>query len=367
MIDVLPAIVKGAIAMMDICVTVDAMEKAQEGQPDLIKTASLVNKMTMLGFTAVEIGGLLAGAKSSFLSNLKSIELLPRLAQLPLALTQEAQNLAENPNAKNGIRLVERGIIAPIGDLVRVAAEGSLYYEKHFIEMSPEDLANAKRPIIEQVGEDIRIVGYRPVDLEECKRNAEMSQKVATGAAIVRIGAELGLAEKGYTLGQNVYEGIARFFHHHARRIPAILRRINAVAAAGGNPNAPVVQQVFSLRALGFIPSPLHGDAVFSRFLCPITQMPIRHPVCDPNGQTLYERSAICAWLAQRPVSPVTRAPMAVVDLLERPAVQALIDQRLVHHEQNLWDYLEHNPAVANELVAPPPQNLEDAANEEIQ
>ena len=39
-----------------------------------------------------------------------------------------------------------------------------------------------------------------------------------------------------------------------------------------------------NLMDLPSIPLPLHEDIVFKRYICPITQQPIRHPVGDPNG-----------------------------------------------------------------------------------
>lgn len=88
------------------------------------------------------------------------------------------------------------------------------------------------------------------------------------------------------------------------------------------------------------IPLPLHDDHVFRRFLCPISGEPIRDPVRDQNGITLYERAAITRWLQVRQVSPVTRAPMHQRDLADAPEVRALIDHRLGFHRDRMYRVL---------------------------
>jgi len=48
--------------------------------------------------------------------------------------------------------------------------------------------------------------------------------------------------------------------------------------------------------------------------ICPITQEPIKDPVCAPDFYT-YERSALEQWLRTNPTSPMTRQPMRLEDL----------------------------------------------------
>jgi hypothetical protein len=51
----------------------------------------------------------------------------------------------------------------------------------------------------------------------------------------------------------------------------------------------------------------------------------MRNPVIAPDGYT-YERSAIATWLSNNPVSPMTRAPMTVADLVPNRALQSTIE-----------------------------------------
>lgn len=84
------------------------------------------------------------------------------------------------------------------------------------------------------------------------------------------------------------------------------------------------------------IPEELHEDTQLRNYTCPITCAPIRDPVRDPNGRTLYERRAIYGWLRERLTSPVTRAQLLRSDLQELPRLKEFIEDRLKMHEARL-------------------------------
>jgi hypothetical protein len=65
------------------------------------------------------------------------------------------------------------------------------------------------------------------------------------------------------------------------------------------------------------------GDT--SSFYCPITAEIMRDPVVDREGNS-YERSAIIAWLAKNPKSPVTLRPLTVDELVPNTELKAAID-----------------------------------------
>lgn len=86
------------------------------------------------------------------------------------------------------------------------------------------------------------------------------------------------------------------------------------------------------------IPEPLHEDAIFSQFMCPITHRPIRDPVRDPTTppdiKVFYERGALVDWLTVHHVSPRTSQPLRLDQLIECPALKLVIDERLRYHSQ---------------------------------
>lgn len=70
-------------------------------------------------------------------------------------------------------------------------------------------------------------------------------------------------------------------------------------------------------------------SSVSADWLCPISYNLMRDPVIAPDGYS-YERNAITQWLTANPVSPLTRAPMTVADLVPNRALRATIEAYLV-------------------------------------
>ncbi|OGN66209.1 MAG: hypothetical protein A2888_00820 [Chlamydiae bacterium RIFCSPLOWO2_01_FULL_28_7] len=83
------------------------------------------------------------------------------------------------------------------------------------------------------------------------------------------------------------------------------------------------------LNGLDAIPLILHDDQVFRENICPINKTPIRDPVRDPDGNTVYERAAIYNLLNLRQESPVTGLPLTKEQLQDMPDMRAVIDGRL--------------------------------------
>src|SRR6185437_2029138 len=57
-------------------------------------------------------------------------------------------------------------------------------------------------------------------------------------------------------------------------------------------PQQPKLDRL-NLLAMSRILPALHNDLVLRRYVCPISQTPIRHAVGDPNGREVYEREEI--------------------------------------------------------------------------
>jgi hypothetical protein len=253
---------------------------------------------------------------------------------------------------------MEKGLVAPLADMSRTAASAEAYYEQHFLDMTPEELKKAERPIYKLVdyGEDAhwKIVGYKPVDPEECKRNLQSLHTQFVAATVVRVAARNSVVERVVCdLGIPTIQRLAAFFGWYA----PIGQNPGGGAGgpggagihpAGGAASHDVVEQELNIDLVNFpnIPEPLHGDEVLQLYVCPITQRPIRDPVRDPtNNITLYERSAIVNWLRQNPVSPITKLPLRIEDLLEAPVERNLINQRLQEYQDALHHFFEEHAA----------------------
>lgn len=339
MASVFSGIARSVSIVCDTVQIVDVVAKAcqQDNANALeqpITQASLVNRLILLGFAVTDVGLLISGAKSETLMKLKSIEVIPRVVNLPLEILSQITEMGNS--SRDVLNFIQKGIVAPMADIVRVSAQVNTYYEKHFLEMTPEELEKAKRPIYEEVvtieGIEQVVVGYKPVSVEECEKNLKVSEAIATRASLVRA------AMIALDASLPLYDRLFNF----VRRVPA----------EGFVPDVQEEQaqqpEDLDFRGFSIIPVPLHQDEIFSRFICPITKIPIRDPVRDPttsqNVNVLYERQAILNWLQVNQTSPITREILQPDQLVESPGLKLLIDRRLDHHYRALINHMNlHN------------------------
>jgi hypothetical protein len=343
------SLIRLSVFACDMVNMIDSLKRISnlDSEFKLLDQATAINRLAMLGFTAAESCMRIVGAKSESLAFLKQLEILPRTFNFPLQFMTEVVE-GDISTAKGVFKIVERGVVAPIAGIFVTAAEQMSYYERQFLEMTPEQRISAKRPILEYDPENeaFKITGYKPVEIKECLENIKKAAALAKGCAALRVASETGSISKA------TFEGVAPFYQYLASYLTAMPRR-NMIPVRGGVAPAAAAQgaqqpqrdgqQGLNLDFLAFdsIPIPLHEDVVFKRFICPITNEPVRDPVKDPNGITIYERRAIYQWIAVNPVSPMTRAPLTRQLLIEVPAVKALIDHRLQFHRDRMIEVLQ--------------------------
>jgi hypothetical protein len=93
--------------------------------------------------------------------------------------------------------------------------------------------------------------------------------------------------------------------------------------------------------AYNFIPEMLLDDCVLKKYECATSFELVRDPVRDPTGGNyIYERSEVEKWLIDHDLSPSTSAPLTVSELIEMPALKALINSRLQLHTGSLREGL---------------------------
>lgn len=81
------------------------------------------------------------------------------------------------------------------------------------------------------------------------------------------------------------------------------------------------------------IPEEHYSNPIFSQWICPITQAPIRFPVTAPNPtggpDHHFERSAIVQWLMEKSTNPLTRHPLELKDLRENTHMRTIIENEM--------------------------------------
>lgn len=90
----------------------------------VLKVTSFLNRLTNLGFTFAEMGMSIAGEDPEKIKKLKTLELAPRVSNLVLEAIRELEN--SDISKPGGTKCIERGLVAPILDILRVRIEMEL-------------------------------------------------------------------------------------------------------------------------------------------------------------------------------------------------------------------------------------------------
>lgn len=284
-----------------------------------LRTYNLVGRVLGFGFSVYEAGALVHQTSSEELMFIKELELAEKiLVELPSRI---GLTLARIPKWTFPQDCQEE-LLPAFTEIFRVGSEVFIYDEGHFLEMTPEERANHTRPntVKEGCGFNIttKYLGEKPISTQECEKNREGFEKGDLALTLIKAVLESKVASK---IG-------APFF---APQIPL------------ENPTrqqeiAPPLDEsdASDLLTLSYIPKNLYEDdpdSIFLRYVCPITHMPIRHPVKDPtvigNHCACYEKKAIYDWLRRNPRSVLTNLPLTISQLLPMPAAQNLIDAKL--------------------------------------
>ncbi|NDD58016.1 MAG: hypothetical protein EBZ47_02020 [Chlamydiae bacterium] len=181
--------------------------------------------------------------------------------------------------------------LAPISmDIIRLAVEASMQEEKYYLEMTPEERANHQRPIFDTDGDSIYVVGYRPVDEEECKETLRVQSKIDTLLTATSCALE-------WNFGTSLSNPFSTRLDTRDLPVPP--------------PPAPAPERPISLPQRPYIVSERYQkllakkskedpsdflsltslskdflrDPVLKKYTCSITGLPTRYPVQDPTSQ----------------------------------------------------------------------------------
>jgi hypothetical protein len=336
-------IAKGIVTFCDIANFINSLQQAYHTPDDIqdVRIASIVNRLAILGLKAGESIALLKGAKVENLRNIKSAEFFCRTLDLPIRMVEVSHSETDD------YRFFEKGVVAPLSDIVRVIAEKIIYDECCHLQKYEEEGESAMRPVYE-LGSDgeLQQTGCRPIDPKECRETIESNKQIADISTTIRIISESEMTSKTIRTSHTLYEQLAYWL--------------------GSQPPLQPAGPAINLLALQEIPEALEQDIVFRRYICAITHSPIRDPVGDPNGHALYERRAIMEWLNRgHYTSPVTNQPLRPDQLVEKPVLKVLIEDRLHYHEQRLWEYIQTSRRLQRHLNAPVNAALQAAADRE--
>ena len=302
-------------------------------QQTVSKTISAGMNIFLLILGAAECNSLAQGSSTKTLHEIKGTEVFFRYADIYVKAAEQI-----NDEQATTLQKWERGLLRPLASMCRAANESLGYGGKVYLEMTPEELSAVKLPIYEHRGRDrLELVGYKGITRDEAQAMFDSAHNTQNTFAVT----EMVMHAEPMSKIEKLYKAITAA----PRPVQAVPQNAPVVEGGGG-----VAQErdPFDLLALNSIPDLLHDDPVFARYLCPITHAPIRFPMRDKNGKTVYERDEIVKYLVQSGISPFTRQPHTVAELQPVPALQRLIDNQLAFHSERLRALARTRAAVHN-------------------
>ena len=299
---------------------VECLESHPEGNS---RIAKVISGATRLAFSGMEVGAKLGNASNHMMSGLKTGEKMAlTFIVFPIEATEAIEDVRHG--RINSIQGIAK-FIAPVYSIGRASVEQSIYQERHFLGLSPEELAKERRSVLKPGG-DPEYPEYeeKPVIADECKEILEAAEEVYPAVAKVELALRASTLNKTIDLYQQL----------------ALRLRDPSVQVS----NALLAEDPFDLLRLRTIPTELHDDAVFNRYKCPLTHVPVRDPVGDPTltdsaghlTSPVFERNFMVTWIRQKGTSPNTRKPLAIHQLVRKPHLRALIDHRLQFHSDRM-------------------------------
>lgn len=124
-----------------------------------------------------------------------------------------------------------------------------------------------------------------------------------------------------------------------------------------GNSNNSPLPPLVPVQGISFtkgIPTSLHGDTIFSLAECPLSGSVTSDCVLDPTDlMTIYDRNAVVTWFEKQESSPTTRLPLREEQLIEIPAFNRLIAERVQFYTQHSKGLSELEAAEKCKNVSP--------------
>jgi|GEM_PF-5137956 len=334
-----------------------------DGQVPLsLRIADFAVQCFGVGCDIYEVDLLAHHASATTLMRLKEVELLDKVIAIPVRCTAEMMRTMQRGEFSFGlfVSCIEKATLSTVADVIRVACEVDTYDAKHYLEMTPEELAKHPKPIYVNRGSARdpvwEIDHYEQRTKEDCQKDMDQAEHIANIASGIRLVADTHMVSISL---KTAYYALIVLLQRNAPRVEQVLQVPVAVHAVAHNEVAPaatalIVQEEDPLQLIDpfdlvhqkSIPEMIARiDPFFQDYLCSISYAPMRDPVQDPTGGThLYDRIWILRALKQNKKSPMTNLPLYPNQLIPRADLKALIDARLLMHQERITMIMEQQP-----------------------
>jgi hypothetical protein len=310
------------------------IDSRNQGEKD-IEIASVATRSMALALNCVETTAQAYKTPASILEKIKTAELITRVIDLPVTLLKALSN------KQHTLSLAIQEFFSSSFGIFRSANELTAYNAKKYLNMTPEQLKQEKREIIEIRQGEAVVIGHQPIEKEDCEQMLAQAERLAptiqSVEAALKITELLSRNQKNDLYYYNLYE--------------SLLHQLRQEANMNKDP--------FNLLNLSYIPKELEDDVVFAKYQCTISHEPIRYPVGLPGEPQIYERENLVKHMKSNPTSPMTRNHFNLNQIQRKQAVHTIIDDRLKFHSERLRIHAQQN------LTVPPNPDLQAYANNE--
>lgn len=339
-LSLIDAAIKGTSLALDVCDIGFSLTKWKSAS--LAEKVALISKTTSTALGALNLG---AEAGESSLPVQKALNLTHIVTSFVDLFAQIPADTEQLVHGHRNVTLFFERTLGNLCTTVRAAIHAGALQEKTYLAMSEEERSHARRPIYEGSGEDERLVGYKPVDKAECEK---LLQQATDCERVFGIAECLSKARVVSRTTPLVEEAIAKGTAMTQEALQKLTAFIKDCKEAW---KVLTHQERVDLLKRETIPAPFYEDDVFSQYICPLTGLPIRHPVKEPDSTILYEKDAISRFIDLHHTSPSTGKALTKEELLPARDEQELIDNRLKRYQDNINLHDREIEALAREII----------------
>lgn len=250
---------------------------------------------------------------------------------------------------------MQKAVLAEAGSEVlgalRGLSEGIALDQQELLKLSDEEIAKNIMPITEYdyPSDRMIVVGYRPMTRQDCQSSLDENLVFSGVCSATELGTRIFSLCKRTEIDQQR----AAFIAAGAPLPPQGIGIQAQVPYLGPD-------SMFDFLQWKQIPTELQEDPVLRTIQCPITFAPIRFAaiVRGAPAQHVFEKSMLINHLLAQTAQgiatthPLTRAPMALTDVIDDVATQGIIDARLRKLSATLR--ARHQATIEQDVVAVP-------------
>lgn len=283
-------LLRGGRVVLDL---IDVAQQIQKPDKTTAEKAKMVAKSIFTFFETTAVTGHYLDANKTKLMRVHAGELVSRIGVM---MTEMVDGAIED---KNPLRIMTENL----SSIIRIATDTTMLQEQVYLELPDDEFKNTKRPIYEHDGDGgVSIVGYEPLNREDCQHRIENAQGMG------RVANSVEIISKDLIV-QTATDAV------HSFEDFCIAARETQVLRLMGNGE--------------MIPEAYHEDPVLRELICPISLCPIRSPLRDPTSGTIYEAPLLIGWVLRAGTSPLTRERLSIDQLQPCPEELARINARI--------------------------------------